>query len=255
MTSPCKLSSVWNLLGRRDNKYKARIKITVHEHGIEEISRLVEERFAQIAPTFGGVDQQMLKEIEAHFAAPAYATGSIAAYDAYRAANPAFRSWSDTNLAEHKNADYAIVSISLKAHGATPGDASSDQMRVMADLAEKFAHDELRISHEQNVILPHSEHRVDQRHHRLPWHGLLRARHRRAASMLVVTTMWVTSAFWASTVRVLRTTRSHLAATARKMQPLANGLVPVSARTRLSPQSNVWSWATSTCVLRPTRHS
>jgi len=145
--------SVWNLLGRRDNKYKARIKITVHEHGIEEISRLVEERFAQIAPTFGGVDQQMLKEIEAHFAAPAYATGSIAAYDAYRAANPAFRSWSDTNLAEHKNADYAIVSISLKAHGATPGDASSDQMRVMADLAEKFAHDELRISHERHRTL------------------------------------------------------------------------------------------------------
>jgi len=147
--------SVWNLLGRRDNKYKARIKITVHEHGIEEISRLVEDRFAQIKPMFGGVDQQMLQEITAHFAEPEYVAGGTAGYDAYRAANPAFRSWSDTNLAAHKNDDYAIVSISLKAHGATPGDASSEQMRVMADLAEEFAHDELRISHEQNVILPH----------------------------------------------------------------------------------------------------
>lgn len=146
--------SVWNLLGRRDNKYKSRIKITVHEHGIEEISRLVEDRFAEIKPSFTGVDQMMLREIEAHFAAPAYKSGSTDAFDAYKAANPAFRSWADTNLAAHKNPDYAIVSISLKAHGATPGDASADQMRVMAELAEKCGHDELRISHEQNVILP-----------------------------------------------------------------------------------------------------
>ncbi len=147
--------SVWNLLGRRDNKYKARIKITVHEHGIEEISRLVEQRFADIRPSFTGVDQVMLREIEAHFAAPAYKAAGTDAFDAYKAANPAFRSWADTNLAAHKNPDYAIVSISLKAHGATPGDASADQMRVMAELAEKYGHDELRISHEQNVILPY----------------------------------------------------------------------------------------------------
>lgn len=146
--------SVWNLLGRRDNKYKARIKITVHEHGIEEISRLVEDRFADIRPTFSGVDQVMLREIEAHFAAPAYKAAGTDAFDAYKAANPAFRSWADTNLAAHKNPDYAIVSISLKAHGATPGDASAEQMRLMAELAEKYGHDELRISHEQNVILP-----------------------------------------------------------------------------------------------------
>jgi sulfite reductase (NADPH) hemoprotein beta-component len=147
--------SVWNLLGRRDNKYKARIKITVHEHGIEEISRLVEARFADIRPTFSGVDQVLLREIEAHFAAPAYKAAGTNAFDAYKAANPAFRSWADTNLAAHKNPDYAIVSISLKAHGATPGDASADQMRLMAELAEKYGHDELRISHEQNVILPY----------------------------------------------------------------------------------------------------
>jgi sulfite reductase (NADPH) hemoprotein beta-component len=146
--------SVWNLLGRRDNKYKARIKITVHEHGIEEISRLVEARFADIKPAFTGVDQDMLREIEAHFAAPAYKAAGTDAFDAYKTANPAFQSWADTNLADHKNPDYAIVSISLKAHGATPGDASADQMRMMAELAEKYGHDELRISHEQNVILP-----------------------------------------------------------------------------------------------------
>jgi len=147
--------SVWNLLGRRDNKYKSRIKITVHEHGIAKISTLVEARFAEIRPSFTGVDQVLFAEIKAHFVAPTYSAGSIAAFESHKAANPAFRSWADTNLAAHKNADYAIVSISLKAHGATPGDASAAQMRVMADLAETYGHDELRISHEQNVILPH----------------------------------------------------------------------------------------------------
>jgi sulfite reductase (NADPH) hemoprotein beta-component len=66
-----------------------------------------------------------------------------------------FRAWADTNLTAHRNAQYAIVTISLKAHGKTPGDASSDQMRLIADLSEKYGHSDLRISHEQNVILPH----------------------------------------------------------------------------------------------------
>ncbi len=147
--------SVWNLLGRRDNKYKARIKITVHEHGLEEIQRLVEDRFAELRPAFGGVDQDLLTQIEAQFAQPHYVAKSTAAFDAARAANPAFRSWSDTNLAQHRTDGYAIVTVSIKKHGATPGDATADQMRVMADLAETYGHGELRISHEQNVILPH----------------------------------------------------------------------------------------------------
>jgi len=147
--------SVWNLLGRRDNKYKSRIKITVHEHGIEDIRARVEERFAHVKPTFGGVDQVLLAEITEAFAPPVYRATSVAAYEAVRDANPAFRSWSDTNLSAHKVDDYAIVSVSLKKQGETPGDASADQMRVLADLAERFGHDELRISHEQNVILPH----------------------------------------------------------------------------------------------------
>jgi sulfite reductase (NADPH) hemoprotein beta-component len=147
--------SVYNLLGRRDNKYKARIKITVHENGLEKIQDLVEARFEQICPNFGGVDQQMLAQIEQAFAAPAFVTKSTDGYEAARLANPALRSWSDTNLSDHKADGYAVVSISIKKHGATPGDATSDQMRVMADLARQFGHDELRISHEQNVILPH----------------------------------------------------------------------------------------------------
>ena len=147
--------SVYNLLGRRDNKYKARIKITLHENGIDKIQELVNERFEQIQPLFGGIDQQFFAEIEHSFAPPAFKVKSTDGYDAARLANPAFRSWTDTNLSEHRADGYAIVSISIKKHGATPGDATSAQMRVMADLATKYGHDELRISHEQNVILPH----------------------------------------------------------------------------------------------------
>ncbi|SEP00682.1 sulfite reductase (NADPH) hemoprotein beta-component [Salinihabitans flavidus] len=147
--------SVWNLLGRRDNKFKSRIKITVHEHGIDDIRARVEERFAQLRPAFSGVDQEMLAGLRAHFAPPAFREAPTVAYDAAYKGDPLFRSWADTNLAAHRAPGYAIVSISLKKQGATPGDASADQMRVMAELAREYGHDELRISHEQNVILPH----------------------------------------------------------------------------------------------------
>ncbi|ESW61043.1 MAG: sulfite reductase [Rhodobacter sp. CACIA14H1] len=147
--------SVYNTLGRRDNKYKARIKITVHETGKEEITRLIEDRFAELRPLFGGNDQKLLAEIEAAFAPPAFRNAPVDAFDAFHKADPAFRAWADTNLHTHRNAQYAIVTISLKAHGETPGDATSDQMRLIADLAERYGHSEIRISHEQNVILPH----------------------------------------------------------------------------------------------------
>ena len=147
--------SVYNTLGRRDNKYKARIKITVHETGAEEITRLIEARFAELRPLFGGADQVLLAEIAEAFAPPAFRNAPTDAYDAFYKADPTFRAFADTNLAAHRNAQYAIVTISLKAHGETPGDATSAQMRLMADLAETYGHSELRISHEQNVILPH----------------------------------------------------------------------------------------------------
>ncbi|MBT8425674.1 MAG: nitrite/sulfite reductase [Silicimonas sp.] len=147
--------SVDNRLGRRDNKYKARIKITVSETGLDEFRDLVDARFRQIRPDFGGFDQELLAQIEQFFALPTFRSASATPFEAERAANPAFRSWTDTNLSPHRAEGYAIVSVSLKAHGATPGDATADQMRVLADLAQRFGHDELRISHEQNVILPH----------------------------------------------------------------------------------------------------
>ncbi len=147
--------SVYNLLGRRDNKYKARIKITLHETGKAEITRMIEERFAELRPLFGGNDQKLLEDIRSAFAPPAFRNAPTDAYDAVYQADRVFRAWADTNLTRHRNDQYAIVTISLKAHGATPGDASSAQMRLIADLAESYGHSDLRISHEQNVILPH----------------------------------------------------------------------------------------------------
>ncbi|MEH6835215.1 MULTISPECIES: nitrite/sulfite reductase [Falsihalocynthiibacter] len=152
--------SVYNLLGRRDNKYKARLKITVHENGLDTIRALVEERFAELRPTFAGGDQALLTEIATYFAPPIYSDAPDDAYDAAYNADPLFRAWADTNLSPHKHSGYAIATISLKAHGETPGDATSAQMRVLAQVARDYAHDELRISHEQNVILPH----VHKRH-------------------------------------------------------------------------------------------
>ncbi|MCV2870936.1 nitrite/sulfite reductase [Defluviimonas sp. WL0050] len=147
--------SVYNLMGRRDNKYKARIKITVFENGMEKFRDAVGERFKVTKQEFGGVSADVLREIETFFAAPAFRNVPEDAYLAARNSDPVFRSWTDTNLTEHRAPGYAIVTVSLKAHGATPGDATSAQMRLLADLAETYGHGELRISHEQNVILPH----------------------------------------------------------------------------------------------------
>lgn len=147
--------SVYNTLGRRDNKYKARIKITLFETGQAELTRMIEERFAEVRPLFGGADQKLLADIRAAFAQPDLKTAPIDGYEAFYKADPVFRSWADTNLAAHRKDDHAIVTVSVKAPGETPGDASSDQMRVIADLSEKYGYSELRISHEQNVILPH----------------------------------------------------------------------------------------------------
>ena len=146
--------ATYNILGRRDNKYKARIKITVHEEGIETIREMVESEFLRIRQQFTGVDQAILAQIEQFFAPPAFVAKPVEDY-AVALRDPVFRAWADTNLSAHRREDHAIVTISLKAHGATPGDATSDQMRVMADLADAYGYGELRISHEQNVILPH----------------------------------------------------------------------------------------------------
>ena len=147
--------AVWNVIGRRDNKYKARIKILVHEFGLENLRAEVDKEFALRKAQFTGVDQDLLAQIEANFAAPAFKTEDQDRYNNAYTHDALFRSWADTNLTAHRNPEYAIVTISLKAHGKTPGDASARQMQLMAQLAESYGHDELRISHEQNVILPH----------------------------------------------------------------------------------------------------
>lgn len=147
--------STYNSYGRRDNKYKARIKIMVNELGLEEVRARVARRFEILRAEWQGADQAILNDLRRAFAPPAFRVASTEAYDIAYKNDPVFRSFADTNLAQHWQDGYAIVTISLKAHGATPGDATSDQMRLMADLAERYGHDELRISHEQNVILPH----------------------------------------------------------------------------------------------------
>jgi sulfite reductase (NADPH) hemoprotein beta-component len=147
---------VYNLGGRRDNKYKARIKILVHETGTQEIRAQIEAAFEANRRTHAPVDPALVAEIEAAFAPPAFEPVS----DVAPPLTPALRAWIDTNVTAHRLAHYAIVTVSLKPIGGTPGDATAAQMRVLADLAEEYGHDELRVSHEQNIILPH----VPRRH-------------------------------------------------------------------------------------------
>jgi sulfite reductase (NADPH) hemoprotein beta-component len=148
---------VYNLEGRRDNKYKARVKILVHEIGAEEFTKRVEAEFAQLDGPSINADPEELERISAYFKAPDYTVLSekSAKLEAYKAANPAFASWVDTNVHPHKVAGYAAITISLKPIGGAPGDATGEQMRVIADLAEKYSFDELRVTHLQNLVLCH----------------------------------------------------------------------------------------------------
>jgi len=146
---------VYNLHGRRDNKYKARIKILVHEEGLDSIRGQVEEVFLRIREEFQIPSDELIEGIEGYFQRPDLLATGTGDYQGLIEANPAFRSFTETNIAEHANPAYGIVTISLKPIGGTPGDATSEQMRVVADLAENYGHDEIRVSHEQNLILPH----------------------------------------------------------------------------------------------------
>jgi len=143
---------VYNRYGRRDNAYKARIKILIHELGADEYRRQVAEEFAHVKTL--GIDPPLaeLERISAYFAPPAYEQGLS---DEIDRSNPAFAHWVDQNVKAHKQPGYAIVNISLKPVGGIPGDASSDQIDLMADLAEKYGFDELRVTHAQNIVLPY----------------------------------------------------------------------------------------------------
>ncbi|MEK9661893.1 MAG: nitrite/sulfite reductase, partial [Alphaproteobacteria bacterium] len=148
---------VYNLAGRRDNLYKARIKILVLETGAEEFTRQVEEEWAQIRDTAVDLPAGEHERIAAFFAPPAYQTldGDDAEFARWRLEDRAFAQWARTNVAAHKRPGYAIANISLKPKGGIPGDATADQMDAVAELAERFSFGEIRVTHEQNLVLPH----------------------------------------------------------------------------------------------------
>jgi len=148
---------VYNLHGRRDNKYKARIKILVHETGTEELTAWVETEFAALKNTELKLPEADIRAIESYFALPDLSPRpeGWASLAAARKADAGFDAWVRRNVIDHKHPDYACVTISLKGIGEVPGDATDVQMDAVADIAEKYAFDEIRVSHEQNLILPH----------------------------------------------------------------------------------------------------
>jgi sulfite reductase (NADPH) hemoprotein beta-component len=148
---------IYNLEGRRDNKFKARIKILVHEKGADVIRAEVEEEFAKNSEVAVTLPQAEINRIRAYFALPALRERSerCKAFEARRAKDPGFARFVEQNVIAHKVKGYGIVTISLKPIGGIPGDATAEQMDAVADLAEAYSQDELRIAHEQNLVLPH----------------------------------------------------------------------------------------------------
>jgi sulfite reductase (NADPH) hemoprotein beta-component len=148
---------VYNEFGRRDNLFKSRIKILVHEIGAAEMARRVEEEWAQIRGGALDLPIETIAGIAAQFAAPSYAPQprQVPEIDALRFSESAFAHWLKTNVAAHREPGYAIVTLSLKPEGGPPGDASAAQMDAVADLADAMSFGEIRVSHEQNLLLPH----------------------------------------------------------------------------------------------------
>lgn len=148
---------VYNLHGRRDNKYKARIKILVHETGVEELTREIDAEWEDIRYGELKLPQRDIDAIESYFRMPNLPQRpegwEILAVT--QKADAAFASWVARNVTPHKHPDYAVVTISLKPIGGIPGDASAEQMELVADIAATYSFDEIRVSHEQNLVLPH----------------------------------------------------------------------------------------------------
>ena len=146
---------VYNQYGRRDNMYKSRIKILVKAVGIEEFRRQVEADWADIKNGPGTLTVEELSRVAAYFTAPAYETLPVndPAVASYKTENKAFANWLQRNVKPHKIPGYAAVVLSLKKTGIAPGDASEEQMDVVADLADRFSFGELRVTHKQNLVL------------------------------------------------------------------------------------------------------
>ena len=149
---------VYNRFGRRDNKYKARVKILVHELGLEAFKAEVEAEYAK--GDHGNeieVSRDELARIQAYFAPPAYEDlpERDPEHDRRVFQDKDFAQWVRANVAKHKVQGYAIVNVSLKPVGGIPGDASAEQMRAVAELAERYGKEEIRVTHEQNLVLPY----------------------------------------------------------------------------------------------------
>lgn len=146
---------IYNQYGRRDNMYKARIKILVKALGIEEFKRQVEADWADIKDGPGTLTVEELNRVAAYFTAPAYETlpASDPGVASFKTENKAFANWLQRNVKPHKVPGYASVVLSLKKPAIAPGDASAEQMDAAADLADRFSFGELRITHMQNLVL------------------------------------------------------------------------------------------------------
>ncbi|GER06030.1 sulfite reductase [Iodidimonas muriae] len=147
----------YNELGRRDNAFKARIKILVHELGKEAFSEMVEQEFARLLPTADDLPTVELARIRSQFITPTFdqLPDQDADYEQALKTDDAFAHWVAVNVVPHKQPGYAIANISLKPYGGIPGDISADQMDLVADLAQTVGHDEIRATHAQNLVLPH----------------------------------------------------------------------------------------------------
>ena len=150
------LMRVYNSEGRRDNKYKARVKILVHETGIEEIRKAVEEEFEAMDGPSVAADAKEVERIAAYFAPPPYEKlpAVSASLEAALKSNATFARFVETNGFKHNVPGYRSITISLKPIGGAPGDATSDEMRALADAADQFSFGELRVTHLQNIVLP-----------------------------------------------------------------------------------------------------
>jgi sulfite reductase (NADPH) hemoprotein beta-component len=148
---------VYNQFARRDNIYKARIKILVHELGAEAFAREVDAEWLPIRDGPLALDEGVISEIASRFRYPSYPKLEDDPLEIarHRAAEHRFDAWFGNAVANHKVPGYAIVTLSLKPVGAPPGDATSDQMDAIADLAERYSFGEIRVGHEQNLVLPH----------------------------------------------------------------------------------------------------
>ena len=148
---------IYNQFGRRDNIWKARIKILVHDLGPEAFAKEVEAEWTGIKDGPLALDQAVVDEITARFIYPDYPQldDNPPELAEKRRGDRRFAAWLDNSVTNHKVPGYAIVTLSLKPEGGTPGDCTAEQMDAIADLADRYSFGEIRVGHEQNMVLPH----------------------------------------------------------------------------------------------------